>query len=45
MCLVNEINALNPVYNKWYMDDGGIVGDVELLTKVWEHEAPSSGCI
>ena len=36
MCLVNEINALNPVYNKWYMDDGGIVGDVELLTKVWE---------
>ena len=21
-----------PVYNKWYMDDGGIVGDVELLS-------------
>ena len=36
MCLVNEINDLNPVYNKWYMDDGGIVGDVELLTKVWD---------
>ena len=36
MGLVNEIKALNPVYNKWYMDDGGIVGDVELLTKVWE---------
>ena len=36
MCLVNEIAALNPVYNKWYMDDGGIVGDVELLEKVWE---------
>jgi len=36
MCLVNEINALNPVYNKWYMDDGGIVGDVELLKKAWE---------
>ncbi len=34
--LVNEIAALNPVYNKWYMDDGGIVGDVELLKKVWE---------
>jgi hypothetical protein len=33
---VNEIAALNPVYNKWYMDDGGIVGDVELLKKVWE---------
>ena len=36
MALVNEIAALNPVYNKWYMDDGGIVGDVELLKKVWE---------
>jgi len=34
--LVNEIAALNPVYNKWYMDDGGIVGDVELLQKVWD---------
>ena len=34
--LVNEIAALNPVYNKRYMDDGGIVGDVELLKKVWE---------
>ena len=34
--LVNEIAALNPVYNKWYMDDGGIVGDVELLKQVWE---------
>jgi hypothetical protein len=34
--LVNEIDALNPVYNKWYMDDGGIVGDVELLKRVWE---------
>ena len=28
--------ALNPVYNKWYMDDGGIIGDVELLQKVWK---------
>ena len=34
--LVNEIASLNPVYNKWYMDDGGIVGDVALLKKVWE---------
>ena len=33
---LNDINAMNPVYNKWYMDDGGIVGDVELLKKVWE---------
>ena len=35
MSLVNEIQALNPIYNKWYMDDGGIIGDVELLEKVW----------
>jgi hypothetical protein len=34
--LVNDIAALNPAYNKWYMDDGGIIGDVELLKKVWE---------
>ena len=36
MPLVNEINALNPVYNKWYMDDGGIVADVPTLLKVWD---------
>jgi hypothetical protein len=40
MPLVNDIAALNPAYNKWYMDnggisgDGGIIGDVELLKKV-----------
>ena len=34
--LVNEIQKLNPVYNKWYMDDGGIIGDVELLQKAWK---------
>ncbi len=34
--LVNEIQALNPEYNKWYMDDGGIIGSVELLKKVWK---------
>ena len=31
-----QYQALNPIYNKWYMDDGGIIGDVELLKKVWE---------
>ena len=36
MALVNDIEALNPIYNKWYMDDGGIIGDVSLLKKVWE---------
>ena len=35
MPLVNDITALSPVYNKWYMDDGGIIGDVE-LQKVWD---------
>ena len=33
---MNEIKALCPVYNKGYMDDGGIIGDVELLRKVWK---------
>jgi hypothetical protein len=36
MAMVNDIQAMNPVYNKWYMDDGGIIGDVQLLTKVWD---------
>jgi len=36
MALVNDIQAMNPVYNKWYMDDGGIIGDVDLLKKVWD---------
>jgi hypothetical protein len=34
--LVDRIAALNPAYQKWYMDDGGIIGDKELLLKVWE---------
>jgi hypothetical protein len=34
--LVDRIAALCPTYQKWYMDDGGIIGSVELLTKVWE---------
>jgi hypothetical protein len=36
MMLVNEIDDLNPIYNKWYMDDGGIVGPVDTLLKVWD---------
>jgi hypothetical protein len=34
--LVEEIAKLGPVYQKWYMDDGGIVGSVDLLLKVWD---------
>ena len=39
LLVVNDINALNPVYNKWYMDDGGIVGDVETDQSVGAHQA------
>ena len=24
------------MYNKWYMDDGGIIGDVETLQQAWK---------
>jgi len=34
--LIDQISELRPVYQKWYMDDGGIVGSPELLLKVWE---------
>jgi hypothetical protein len=33
--LVAEIASLGPVYQKWYMDDGGIVASVPVLLKVW----------
>jgi hypothetical protein len=33
--IIDRIAALNPTYQKWYMDDGGIVGSTELLLKVW----------
>jgi len=44
--LVEEINALGPEYQKWYMDDGGIVAEVSVLLKVWEilqHKGPPLG--
>ena len=34
--LIDQIAELRPVYQKWNMDDGGIVGSPELLLKVWE---------
>jgi hypothetical protein len=34
--LVDRIATLNPSYQKWYMDDGGIIGDKEMLLKVWD---------
>ena len=36
MGLVNEIGQLGVVYNKWYMDDGGIIGTTEQLCQAWE---------
>src|SRR6185437_6259406 len=36
MPLVNDIQSLGVTYNKWYMDDGGIIGTTEQLTKAWE---------
>ena len=29
--LVEEIQSLEPDFNKWYMDDGGVVGPPALL--------------
>ena len=34
--LITEIDKFGVDYNKWYMDDGGIIADVETLSKVWE---------
>ena len=34
--LIDQIATLQPVYQKWYMDDGGIVGSPALLSQVWE---------
>ena len=34
--LVEEIAALGPEYQKWYMDDGGIVASADVLIGVWE---------
>jgi len=44
--LVEEIQALRPQYQKWYMDDGGIVASVPVLLKVWQllkEKGPSFG--
>ena len=47
-CLVDRIAALKPTYQKWYMDDGGIIGDKDLLLQVWQilkTEGPALGLI
>lgn len=34
--IVDEISELGPVYQKWYMDDGGIIGPRAMLLDVWD---------
>jgi hypothetical protein len=34
--LVEKIETLGPLYNKWSMDDGGVIADVDTLKKVWK---------
>ena len=44
--LVQEIATLSQVYQKWYMDDGGIVGPVPVLLKAWallKEKGPARG--
>ena len=46
--LIAEIQHLGPAYNKWYMDDGGIIGTPALLQQVWDIlrvKGPSIGLI
>ena len=36
----------DPIYHKWYLDDGGVIGSKELLLKIWEYiktEGPRYG--
>ena len=33
---MEEIRALQPEYQKWYMDDGGIVASAPVLLQVWK---------
>jgi hypothetical protein len=44
--IIDRIASLGPTYQKWYMDDGGIVGPVDLLLNVWDilkNEGPALG--
>ncbi len=34
--MTTEIDKLGVDYNKWFMDDGGIIADAATLEKVWE---------
>ena len=44
--IIDRISALGPTYQKWSMDDGGIVGPPEMLSKAWniiKEEGPRLG--
>jgi len=44
--IVEKIPQLGPRYNKWYMDDGGIIGPADMLVSIWAlllQECPKLG--
>ena len=44
--IVEEIRKLGPIYQKWYMDDGGIVAPTPILLEVWripQEKGPALG--
>ena len=44
--LVDKLQTLDPLYHKWYLDDGGIVADKDTLLKAWKmvtDEGPALG--
>lgn len=44
--LIQIISELEPDYNKWYMDDGGIVAELDILQRAWDiicREGPGLG--
>ena len=44
--LVEKIQHFNPRYNKWYMDDGGVISSEENLQAIWNmllEESPKLG--
>src|SRR4051794_827631 len=45
-CLVEKIQRFSPRYNKWYMDDGGIISSADNLVAIWNmliEKAPELG--
>ena len=34
--IIKVLKRLDPTYNKWYMDDGAIVGEIGLVQQAWD---------